>query len=149
MTPIEAHRRALLAAAHLAMVAPLLSCETVRTAAPAAPSEAPAPTAAAEPVKVSPSPARHVGAESCELVLDEAFPGEDNFTGKHREVSPRVRDCCVQHLGAAPGAPTGRSHHWACCEGVSRVEGIDPAILQGCSPWGPPPPPAMAPRRLA
>ncbi|MBK6923170.1 MAG: hypothetical protein IPH07_37625 [Deltaproteobacteria bacterium] len=149
MTPIEAHRRALLAAAHLAMVAPLLSCESPRSAVHALPPGGLTPTAAAEPVQVSPSPARHVGAESCEIVLDEAFPGEDNFTGKDREVSPRVRDCCVQHLGAAPGAPTGRSHHWACCEGVSRVEGIDPAILHGCSPWGPPPPPAMAPRRLA
>lgn len=141
MTRADAHHRGLLAAAHIVLVAPQLSCAPQRGTVPATPAveEHSVADADTEPVHVATSPALHVGAQTCEVVLDESFPGPDTYLGRRRDVSVRVQDCCMQHLADR----LHQTHHWACCESLEGVAGVDPLLTQGCTPWGPPPPPAM------
>jgi hypothetical protein len=137
--PPDVHRRALLAAAHLALVAASLSaCERATTAS-APPTRAPAatPVPPADPeVRVSASPARHVPEGSCEPVLDRTFP--DDPGAQAQVVSPRAEACCAEVLAEGMSA----EHFWHCCTVLDRVN-ADARVVQACSPWGPAVPPAM------
>ncbi|MBX7078908.1 MAG: hypothetical protein K1X88_06945 [Nannocystaceae bacterium] len=139
----DVHRRALLAAAHLALVASTLAGCDRATTAPARPTQTPAaaPTPSPDPepdpeVRVTASPARHVPEGSCEPVLDRTFA--DDGDDKRPVVSPRAQECCADVLA------TGYSeeHFWHCCAMLDRGT-AERAVVQACSPWGPAVPPAM------
>src|SRR5262245_23092307 len=112
MTPYT-HRRALAAAARLALAACALdACDKDRAdPTPPAPepttdaqpsygggervadAREPAPAATSEPAETSP-PADPI--RNCQGLVDEAFPKESDYPGEKRNVGTAVQTCCAE-----------------------------------------------------
>ncbi|HWB77765.1 MAG TPA: hypothetical protein VG755_22515 [Nannocystaceae bacterium] len=152
------HRRALAAAARLALATVALdACDKDRSdPTPPAPqpddeathadgggeqvakADEPAPAPEAKPVE-SNAPVDPI--RECRGLVDEAFPKESEYPGEQRNVGAKVQTCCAELLVHETGDLAGR-HRWDCCANLP--EGTrDPKVGMACTPWGPPVPPRM------
>lgn len=77
--------------------------------------------------------------QSCEQVVNAAFPTEGDYPGAKQPVSAAVQTCCVELLEKSQGALA--EHRWDCCANLPADAGQ--SINIACTPWGPPVPPAM------
>jgi hypothetical protein len=79
--------------------------------------------------------------KACEALVDAAFPTPGRYPGKKQAVSSQVQACCDEILVNTHGVT---AHRWDCCANLP--PGTTNAPIS-CTPWGPPVPPAMKPRR--
>jgi hypothetical protein len=77
--------------------------------------------------------------QSCEAVVNAAFPTEGDYPGTKQSVSTEVQACCAELLGKSQGSL--ENHRWDCCANLAADAPKSLAIA--CTPWGPPVPPAM------
>lgn len=83
--------------------------------------------------------------QSCEQLINAAFPTDGDYPGTKQNVSKEVQACCTDLL-TKPG-PDGlgmTAHRWDCC--ANSTPGVD--VFMACTPWGPPVPPSMKRRAL-
>lgn len=78
--------------------------------------------------------------QSCEQLINAAFPTEGDYPGTKKNVSSEVQACCTDLL-TKPGADGlgMTAHRWDCC--ANATPGAN--IMMACTPWGPPVPPSM------
>lgn len=150
------HRRALAAAARLALATVALDACDKDRAEPTPP--APQPDAAhdhgggehvAKADEPTPSPTSAPVESSapvdpireCRGLVDEAFPKESQYPGEKRNVSAKVQTCCAELLVHDTSDLAGR-HRWDCCANLPEGD-RDPKVGMACTPWGPPVPPRM------
>jgi hypothetical protein len=141
----DIHRRALAAAIRLSLgaAASTMACRPSASDPPQPPptgddgaSDAKLADATPEPREPGDAPA----VKSCDGVLDAAFPGHDTEYYPPKgpaNTTPGVVECCQQQFAEHGSAS---EHHWACC--ATLPEAKEAPLLQACTPWGPPVPPA-------
>jgi hypothetical protein len=78
--------------------------------------------------------------QSCEQLINAAFPTEGNYPGEKKNVSKEVQACCTDLLTKPGDDGLGMTaHRWDCCANATPGANIGMA----CTPWGPPVPPSM------
>jgi hypothetical protein len=77
--------------------------------------------------------------QSCEAVVNAAFPTEGDYPGTKQSVAAEVQTCCVELLEKSQGMLA--NHRWDCCANLPENPSQD--VAMACTPWGPPVPPAM------